>query len=136
MWGERIREFFNRDDMPNNFSRTMGQLIRQAREAKGYSQEELAELVYKRRPTISEMENGKMYPDIVTMLLLSVYLEKPLSYFFPSMLGHLRENSDLNDEETELVYHFRRIQQPEQRHLALAQLRAIADISDPHSAAG
>lgn len=80
----------------------MGQLIRQAREAKGFSQEELAELVYKRRPTISEMEHGKMYPYIMTMLLLSVYLEKPLSYFFPSMLGHLRENSDLN-EETELV---------------------------------
>lgn len=136
MWGERIREYFNRESMPNQFSQIMGQLIREAREAKGFSQEELAELTYKSRPSISDMERGKMYPDIVTMLLLAYHLERPLSYFIPKMLSYLSETNVLTDEETELLFHFRRIRRAEQRRIALSQIRAIAEISDPHSATG
>lgn len=45
--------------------------IKKYRNAKGWSQEELAEKIYVTRQTISNWENGKSYPDIHNLLLLS-----------------------------------------------------------------
>ncbi len=70
-----------RTPLPNPFSRALGQRIRAARLARGMSQEELAALIQRRRPAISEMENGKMEPDVSTLLHLARALEKPLDYF-------------------------------------------------------
>ncbi len=44
--------------------------IKKYRNAKGWSQEELAEKIYVTRQTISNWENGKSYPDIHSLLLL------------------------------------------------------------------
>ena len=50
---------------------TLGEKIQSLRKKNGWSQEELAEKVYVTRQTISNWENGKSYPDIHSLLLLS-----------------------------------------------------------------
>lgn len=49
----------------------IGTQIRKYRSAQELSQEELAERVYVTRQTISNWENGKSYPDLHSLLLLS-----------------------------------------------------------------
>jgi len=56
-----------------------GGKIRDARLEVGSSQEELAEKVYLRRPTLSDIENGKSEPNASTLGLFAFYLKKPLS---------------------------------------------------------
>lgn len=45
--------------------------IKKYRNEKGYSQEELSERIFVSRQTISSWENGKSYPDIKSLLILS-----------------------------------------------------------------
>lgn len=49
----------------------IGTQIRKYRSTMELSQEELAERIYVTRQTISNWENGKSYPDIHSLLLLS-----------------------------------------------------------------
>lgn len=74
---------------PNDFTIGMGDLIRQAREDKGFSQADLAKALNRRQGTISDIENGKSEIGILTLVQFAVELEKPISYFFPNSL--LRE---------------------------------------------
>lgn len=127
MWREQILEWFNRDTMPNRLSLAIGQRIKEAREERSISQAELAEAIYKRRPSISEMENGRMYPDIQSLFLMSGYLKKPLSYFIPSFVQLFQNNDALTSEEEELLLYFRRIRRPDQRRLAISQMRVLSD---------
>ena len=127
MFAERIRLFFTRDNMPNKLSVAMGKLIKHAREEKGMSQAELAEKIYKRRPSMSEIENGKMYPDVQDLILLSYYLDKPLVYFIPDFAYRKTELSNLTEDETELLIQFRKIHNAGQRRIAIGQLRVLVE---------
>jgi transcriptional regulator with XRE-family HTH domain len=127
MWRDQILEWFNRDTMPNRLSIAMGERIKEAREERGISQTELAKAIFKRRPSISEMENGRMYPDIQSLLLMSRYLKKPLSYFIPSFIRVFKEEDVLTSEEEELLLYFRRIRQSDQKRLAIKQLRVLSE---------
>lgn len=49
----------------------IGSIIRERRMASGMSQDDLAAKVYVSRQTISSWENGKTYPDVQSLLLLS-----------------------------------------------------------------
>ena len=49
----------------------IGQRIRELRAAHAMSQDDLAARVYVSRQTISSWENGKTYPDVQSLLLLS-----------------------------------------------------------------
>ena len=49
----------------------VGGRIRELRAAAGMSQDDLAARVYVSRQTISSWENGKTYPDVQSLLLLS-----------------------------------------------------------------
>lgn len=132
---DRIADYVRSDSMPNAFSIYMGKRIREEREAKGYSQEELAEKIYKRRASLSEMENGKMYVDVQSLALLAHYLEKPLRYFvIPEITTP--ELGDITSEEEELLVLFRQINDPQQRRVILAQIRATAELDDLDRAAG
>lgn len=117
-----IRDYFNRDDMPNKFSTYMGQKIREAREEKGLSQEELAAMIYKRRASLSDMENGKMYADVVSFVYLAAILEKPIAYFILPNIN-IPSDSDLMGDELEVIQQFRRIRDPKQRKLAVKQIQ-------------
>jgi transcriptional regulator with XRE-family HTH domain len=127
MWRDQIREWFNRDTMPNRLSIAIGERIKDAREERGLSQTQLAEAIFKRRPSISEMENGRMYPDIQSLLLMSRYLKKPLSYFIPSFIRVFKDEDALTPEEEELLLYFRRIRQHDQQRLAINQMRVLSE---------
>ncbi len=49
----------------------IGGRIRELRATRGMSQDDLAARVYVSRQTISSWENGKAYPDVQSLLLLS-----------------------------------------------------------------
>ncbi len=103
-----IRDFFaESEERPNKFTLFMGEKIRSAREEAGYSQEKLAQLVYLRRATLSDIENGKNEPNTSTFTLLAYYLKKPLAYFLPEYLYHEIKGEDLTPLENELLLNFR-----------------------------
>ena len=55
--------------------RDIGKNIRQARERKGYSQEQLAELLFVTRQTVSNYETGRSRPDVETLVKISQLLD-------------------------------------------------------------
>lgn len=55
--------------------RDIGKNIRQAREKKGYNQEELAQLLFVTRQTVSNYETGRSRPDVETLVKLSQLLD-------------------------------------------------------------
>jgi len=71
---------------PNEFTIRMGKLIREAREEHSWSQSDLAEKINRRPATISDIENGKSDISVQTLLVLTIVLGKPISYFFPQSL--------------------------------------------------
>jgi len=60
----------------------LGQKIRQARERRGLSQEEFADLVKKDQTAISEYENGKRKIAAAELPNFSEVLRVPIAYFF------------------------------------------------------
>jgi len=66
---------------PNKFTVGMGELIRKAREEASLSQAELAKLVYRRRATTTDIENGKHEPDTSTLALIAAATKKPITFF-------------------------------------------------------
>lgn len=71
---------------PNQFTISMGQIIRKAREERGMSQAELAKETKRRPATISDIENGKSEIGVLTLVLFAIVFSKPISYFFPESL--------------------------------------------------
>lgn len=61
---------------------SIGDIIKLFREYKGYSQEELAEVVGVTSSTISNYENNKTIPDVLTLRKIVVFLKIPLNYIF------------------------------------------------------
>lgn len=113
--------------MPNRFTLRMGEKIRKAREKKGFSQAKLAELIYRRQASLSDMENGKMQPDAETLLYLSIHLSRPISYFYPDDLSRYIEPSEVDPREQELLIHARILGDEDFQKL-IAQVQAIANL--------
>lgn len=105
----------SKDPLPNKFTHALGQLIRDAREAREMSQTELGNLVYRRQAAISQMENGQMEPPASTVMLLAAALEKPITYFFPRPWVRHVPKEDLAPIEQELIMEFRELPDLEQR---------------------
>ena len=99
---DQLLEILSEGEKPNRFTKSMGDLIRKAREEASLSQRQLAELIYRRQAALSEMENGLMQPDAETLLLLSDRLKKPIVYFYPSPWKPDPLGEDLNEKEKEL----------------------------------
>ena len=49
----------------------IGEKLRDARNQKGLTQEEVADEIHVSRQTISNWENNRSYPDIISVILLS-----------------------------------------------------------------
>lgn len=70
--------------------------LRTARREKGYSQEELAEVLEVSRQSITKWETKAAYPELKKLLLLSVKLDKDLNWLFLDERNELtigKENS-------------------------------------------
>lgn len=112
---------------PNKFTVGMGKLIRSTREEEGYSQRDLAELIYRRQAALSDMENGKMEPDASTLLLLAYNLNKPLSFFYPEPYKPDKELDQLTEDEKELLIQTKKLNKDDLKKI-IAQIKAIADL--------
>ncbi len=115
---------------PNRFTNYMGEQIRNARLEAGFSQEELAEKIYMRRPTLSDIENGKSEANASILGLLTYYLKKPLSYFFPPPLYEDTVKKDMSDLSLEMQMHFEQIYGDELKILAIDLIKQFAEF-DP-----
>lgn len=124
-----LLDWLNRPPKPDSFTKPMGERIRQARLEKGWSQEELAERIYRRRASLSEMETGKMEVDASTWFLLALNLEKPLIYFLGDkwryMLG--AKNLEMTSEQQEILKEFNRLDSSALKKAAIQQIRALAN---------
>ncbi|MDP2966254.1 MAG: helix-turn-helix domain-containing protein [Pelolinea sp.] len=113
---------------PNKYTIAMGELIRQAREEVGLSQEELAKKIFRKRLSVSEMEKGKVEFSAWVLPYLSAALNKPIVYFFPKgIVENIREDS-LSSLEQELLSNFRRIWDERIQRVAINQIKSIADL--------
>jgi transcriptional regulator with XRE-family HTH domain len=117
------------EKLPNKFTLGMGRLVKTAREEAGLSQSKLAEFIYRRQATISDIENGKIVASASTLGLLAHVLEKPLVYFFPAPWKPEISTDKLTEEEKELLTQSRRLHDKEIRML-ITQVRAIGDAHD------
>lgn len=113
---------------PNEFTRGLGELLRQAREEKGLSQRDLANRISGRQATISALENGKTEPSASLLVLLAQVLEKPVTYFFPEPWGPRVARGDLTYEEQALLLEFRRLRSTDYRHIAVTLVNALAGL--------
>lgn len=115
---------------PNEFTIEMGKLIKKAREDKGISQKQLAEKLSRRQATISELETGKIEIGILFLVLISLELNKPISYFIPDMTFFTSVNDIHNKSEEEALALFRELEDGGDPILALAFLNLLVDYKD------
>jgi transcriptional regulator with XRE-family HTH domain len=115
---------------PNKFTIFLGEQIKKARIEAGLSQEELAERIYKRRATVSDIETGKGEVDTNTFALLAHILNKPLGYFYPPTLYQEIKQEDLTPPENELLICFRDIWDKQLQRVAISQVKALSEF-DP-----
>jgi transcriptional regulator with XRE-family HTH domain len=126
---DKFLDFFKNenDNRPNKITKYIGAAIRKAREEKGISQAELSRFIYRRRATLSDIENGKTEPDASTLAILAHTLEKPLGYFYPAFIYRPLKKEDLNPLEIELLIQFRQVCSDHLRKVIIKQVKAIAD---------
>lgn len=70
--------------------------LRELRKDRGYSQQDIARELNISRQAISKWENGKSYPDLDNLILLSTFYNVPLDYFFCSEIRQNQEKSKKN----------------------------------------
>ncbi len=127
LWQLFYDQFEAHGSLPNRLSVGIGEKIRQAREHAKMSQDEVARAIYRHRPALSDMERGKMYPDIETLIYLSGVLGKPLLYFLPDFAyPSAQTESDLTEAEQTLLLQFNKLDE-RGKQLALELLKTLAN---------
>ena len=122
-----------KEPKPNKFTIAMGELIRKAREEAGLSQADLAEMIYRRRATVTDLESGKHEPDASTLALIGAATNKPIIYFYPRSVSRHLKADDLTSTEQELILQFRQLQLEELERIAINLVSQLAQF-DPYEA--
>lgn len=120
----------DRKPTPNKFTIAMGELIRKSREEANLSQKELAEKIYRRQATLSDMETGKTEVSSGTLALLAAALNKPITYFYPTFVYKELNPDKFTPLEHELISYFRSIWTDHLQKLAVDLVKVLADF-DP-----
>lgn len=84
----------------------IGKKLKAARQGSGLTQEQVAEHLYVSRQTISNWENEKSYPDIVSVVRLSDLYSISLDDLLKGdakMLEHLEESTDIVKSNQKLI---------------------------------
>jgi transcriptional regulator with XRE-family HTH domain len=97
----------------------LGFRIRQARERRGLSQEELASAVTKDQRAISEYENGRRKLAVTDLPVFAAVLGVPLMYFF-------EEEAEMFQDDDLLLTYFHQLPSSEARQAALDILRIFS----------
>jgi len=85
---------------------SIGEVIKQARSEKGFSQEVMAEKVGVSRQTLSNWETGKSYPDITNVIALSDVYDVTLDSLLKGdseMIKHLEESTNVAKSRKQVV---------------------------------
>ena len=85
---------------------SINEKLKQARLAANFSQEELAEKIGVSRQTISNWENGRSYPDIVSVITLSDIYDMTLDSLLKGdseMIKHLEEITNVTKSRKQVV---------------------------------
>ena len=96
-----------------------GARVRQARERRGLSQDELAELIHKDQRAISEYENGKRRLAAVDLPLLARVLDVSLLYFF-------EDDVNVHDLDRTLLEQFHELT-PQAKRLLIKIAKVVLD---------
>lgn len=113
-------------NLPNRYTISLGNRIRNARLEAKMSQADLAEKVYFKQSSISKIEAGTRSVSSEEILYLAFALEKPINYFFPKeFINNLRDD-ELTELEKELLIQVHKLSRDDLRKL-IAQVRALAD---------
>lgn len=125
---EDIKKLLDGDqEVPDQFAKKIGELIRAARDEAGMTQKKLAERISKSQVTISDIENGKMDISLLTMVSIALVLGKPIISFLPeSWLQKLLAEAQ-SKEEQEFLNAFQYIFDQDLRDIASKQLKVIVD---------
>jgi transcriptional regulator with XRE-family HTH domain len=116
----------DKEPTPNKFTIAMGELIRRAREEAGLSQAELAQKIYRRRATLSDIENGKSEVSSGTLVLLAAAVDKPITSLYPSFVNKEIKQEELSQLEQEALSVFQNIWSD---HLRLLAIQILRDLS-------
>ena len=84
----------------------IGEKLRDARNQKGLTQEEVADEIHVSRQTISNWENNRSYPDIITVILLSHLYQMSLHVLLKGdkdMIEHLNESTNIVNSNKKLI---------------------------------
>ncbi len=81
----------------------LGKHIREYRTACGLSQEDLAERIYVSRQTVSNWENDKTYPDVESLLLLSVLFDKTVDELIKGDVETMKEIIENDAKKMQLL---------------------------------
>ena len=100
---ERKRSFTSKKQrLSRNFDR-----LKDARIESGYTQEQIAEQLDVSRQTISSWENGRTFPDIVSVVSLSDIYDVSLDVLIKGdekMLEHLEESTNIVKSNKKLLF--------------------------------
>lgn len=131
----KLLDFDSTSPKPNKFTLYMGEQIKKAREEAGISQEKLARAIYRRRATLSDIENGKVEVESGTLALLAYQLKKPLTYFYPNYLVVQFEKEKLSALEHEMLLHFEQVFGDETKKAAIDIVKRLSkmDIQNLYS---
>lgn len=101
-----------------NYKFLIGQRIKSARESIVMKQERLAELLNVTIATVSQWENGKLFPRLERLVSIAEITDKQLDYFFRAVDEPQEENSvELTAQELYIVETFRKLNQSGQDYL-------------------
>lgn len=118
----------DKEPNPNKFTIAVGELIKKAREEKSSSQEELAQKIYRRRATVSDIENGKVEVSSVTLALFAAALDKPITYFYPHFVYIKLKPEEFSPLEEETINIFRKISDEQLQKAAINQIKVLSEI--------
>lgn len=99
----------------------LGQRIRQARERKGLSQEDLAHLIARDQRAVSEYENGKRGIAVTDLPNLAEALNVPLLYFYEG-------DSSLDDLDSLMLQEMRRLPTLSAKQAAISLVRVLNNV--------
>jgi len=134
-WKNRDAPAGSFDFIIPHIRRDVGQAVREAREAKNFSQKDLAEKLGTRQAFISDLEKGKTEPNVSLLIQLSYYLDQSVMYFIPSSYreffgAHPTDREELSPEEEEVIRRMRDVYPVLNRGLILHLLRSILDYDE------
>jgi transcriptional regulator with XRE-family HTH domain len=106
----------------------IAQTIKSARQQKGFTQQDLGELIGRTSESLSNIERAKSIPSVETLIALSTALELPVSVFFPELEQNSKASAKRMRMEAEASGIIRSLSD-RMLETAIEQLQALAKIS-------